>query len=337
MMYIYNHNRRGILDRKGKNVNLFDLHCDTLYECANAGKSLYENDLAVNYAASRQYTHYAQFFALFCGTEQKIDSKNLILALPMEKRLDALLKTARKEFQENASWLAFCKTGYDLTRAVETGKAAAFLSIEGAELLASESHIIRAYQAGVRMVTLSWNYRNAYACGAMTNTQEGLSLRGKDLLKELCAMGVIIDVSHLSEKGFWDVCRTIDCPFIASHSDSYALRPHPRNLTDQQFTEIARRGGLVGVNLYTPFLVEGTESTLDNVVDHIERFIGLAGEKNIALGCDLDGCTALPAGIKGLSDIERLAKHMRSRGFSEEAVNNIFYNNAFAFVQKALS
>lgn len=318
-------------------MNLFDLHCDTLYECANAGKSLYENDLAVNYAASRQYTHYAQFFALFCGTEQKIDSKSRLLALPMEKRLDVLLQTARKEFQENSSWLTFCKTGDDLTQAVETGKTAAFLSIEGAELLTSGSDIAQAYQEGVRMVSLSWNYRNAYACGATTNNQEGLSLRGKDLLKELCAMGVIIDVSHLSEKGFWDVCHTVDCPFIASHSDSYALRPHPRNLTDRQFAEIAGRGGLVGINFYTPFLVDSAESTLDNVVDHIERFIGLAGEKNIALGCDLDGCTSLPIGIKGLNDIERLAERMRSRGFSEKAVNDIFYNNAFAFIQKMLS
>lgn len=317
-------------------MNLFDLHCDTLYECANTGKSLYENDLAVNYAAAQQYCHYAQFFALFCGTEQKIDSTNRLLVLPMEKRLELLLETAQTEFEKNSSWLTVCKTGDDLTKAVNIGKAAAFLSIEGAELLASESHIAKAYQAGVRMVSLSWNNRNAYACGATTNNQEGLSLRGKDLLKELCTMGVIIDVSHLSEKGFWDVCRTIDCPFIASHSDSYVLRPHPRNLTDEQFTEIARRGGLVGINFYTPFLIDSAESTLDNVVDHIERFIGLAGEKNIALGCDLDGCTSLPIGIKYLCDISRLAERMRSRGFSEEAVNNIFYNNAFSFVQKML-
>lgn len=321
---------------EGKNLNLFDLHCDTLYECANTGKELYENDLSVNYAAAQQYNHYAQFFALFCGTEQETDTAYRLLRLPMENRLDVLLETAQKEFQKNASWITLCRTGEDLTQAVKVGKAAAFLSVEGAELLASESHIIRAYQAGVRMVTLSWNHWNTYACGAMTNNQEGLSLQGKDLLKKLCMMGVIIDVSHLSEQGFWDVCDTIDCPFIASHSDSCTLRQHPRNLTDQQFIEIARRGGLVGINLYTPFLVEGTEATLDNAIDHIEYFIGLAGEKNIALGCDLDGCTSLPIGIHGLCDIGQLAERMRARGFSEKAINNIFYDNAFAFVQKML-
>lgn len=321
-------------------MDLFDLHCDTLYECCETGSRLRENNLHVNRLGAKWYGHYAQFFALFCGarspSEELARGRRCLLDLPPEKRLDRLLETARTEFAANEDWLVFCTTSADLDAAWAQNKSAAFLSIEGAELLVTDEHVRHAYEAGVRMVTLSWNYRNQYACGAMTDDKEGLSLRGKELVRALEGLGVILDVSHLSERGFWDLCELTDAPFIASHSNARALCRHLRNLTDAQANEIIRRGGLIGVNLYTPFLVRQSDSEIEDVIDHIDHFLGLGGEKAVALGCDLDGCDQLPAGIDGLADVNRLAERMRSRGYQSETVNALFSGNARAFIQKTL-
>ena len=225
----------------------------------------------------------------------------------------------------------------DLEAAAQAGKAAAFLSIEGAELLPDRPDALDfAYDAGIRLITITWNYRSRYGCSCVIDQDEGLTEEGKQLVRDCAEKRIIVDVSHLSEKGFWDVCETIDGPFAASHSDSRALCRHPRNLTDRQFAEIARRGGLVGVNLYTPFLVRQSDSVIDDAIDHIERFLGLYGEKTVALGCDFDGCDALPAGIDGLGDMYRLADRMLALGYTERAVNGLFYDNAAAFIRRML-
>ena len=322
-------------------MKLFDLHCDTLYECCETGRHLRENDLHVNRAAARRYDHYAQFFALFCGARapsaEAAKGRDCLLDTPEDARLARMLQTAKQEFAANQDWLMFCRSADDLEAAAQAGKAAAFLSIEGAELLPDRPDALDfAYDAGIRLITITWNYRSRYGCSCVIDQDEGLTEEGKQLVRDCAEKRIIVDVSHLSEKGFWDVCETIDGPFAASHSDSRALCRHPRNLTDRQFAEIARRGGLVGVNLYTPFLVRQSDSVIDDVIDHIERFLGLYGEKTVALGCDFDGCDALPAGIDGLGDMYRLADRMLALGYTERAVNGLFYDNAAAFIRRML-
>ena len=188
----------------------------------------------------------------------------------------------------------------------------------------------------MRLVTLTWNYRSRFGCPSAIDQNEGLTDGGRQLVRALDARRMLIDVSHLSDRGFWDVCGLTDRPFVATHSDSRALCRNSRNLTDEQFAEIAQRGGLVGINLYTPFLVRQSDSVLDDAIDHIERFIGMYGEKIVALGCDFDGCDQLPVGIEGLGDMYRLADRMLALGYREETVRGLFYDNAFAFVQKML-
>ena len=322
-------------------MKLFDLHCDTLYECCETGRHLRENDLHVNRAAARRYKHYAKFFSLFCGARvpsaEAAKGRDCLLDTPEDARLARMLQTAKQEFAANQDWLMFCRSADDLEAAAQAGKAAAFLSIEGAELLPDRPDALDfAYDAGIRLITVTWNYRSRYGCSCVIDQDEGLTEEGKQLVRDCAEKGIIVDVSHLSEKGFWDVCETIDGPFAASHSDSRALCRHPRNLTDRQFAEIARRGGLVGVNLYTPFLVRQSDSVIDDAIDHIERFLGLYGEKTVALGCDFDGCDALPAGIDGLGDLYRLADRMLALGYTERAVNGLFYDNAAAFIRRML-
>lgn len=322
-------------------MNLFDLHCDTLYECCEAGKQLRENDLHINRAAAARYGHYAQFFALFCGSRAPSGAlakgRDCLLDTPPDERFTRMLRTAEQQFADNADWLTFCRSAAELERARAAGKAAAFLSIEGAELLPDRPDALAlAYEAGVRLITLTWNYRSRFGCSAVLDQSEGLTEAGRELVRGCAARGIIIDVSHLSEQGFWDVCDTTDAAFVASHSDSRAMRDHARNLTDRQFIEIVRRKGLVGMNLYTPFLVRQSDSRLEDALDHIEHFLGLYGETVLALGCDLDGCEQLPAGIDGLGDLYRLADLMLAKGYQESTVSALFYDNAFAFIKRML-
>lgn len=321
-------------------MKLFDLHCDTLYECYETGRRLRENDLAIDREKAAGYAHYAQFFALFCGARdpQGTAGRRCLLDLPADARLDAMLDTAKREFYDNADWLTQCFCYDDLVRAREKGRAAAFLSVEGADLLPTDAHIRCAIDAGVRMVTLSWNYRNAYACGAAVDNDEGLSPRGKALVRMLVGEGIIVDVSHLSDAGFWDVCVETEAPFAASHSNSRAVCGHFRNLTDLQFSELVRRGGLVGLNLYAPFLRnDGKDAALDDALRHIEHFMELGGEHCLALGCDFDGCDRLPTGITGVRDMGALAEHLLRHHYLESTVNALFYGNADAFMARMLA
>lgn len=322
-------------------MKLFDLHCDTLYECCETGKRLRENDLHINFTAAQRYSHYAQFFALFCGACTQDDAqargRDCLLDTPADNRLARMLQTAAREFSDNADWLMFCRSAADLQKAADIGKAAAFLSIEGAELLPDRPDALDiAYDAGVRLITLTWNYRSRFGCSSAVNQEEGLTDKGKQLAVDCIQKGIIVDVSHLSERGFWDVCEAIDGPFVASHSDSRALCRHHRNLTDAQFSEIVRRGGLVGINLYVPFLVRQGDAALDDAIEHIAHFLELGGEKTIALGCDFDGCNRLPAGVNGLGDLYKLADRMLAKGYRQSVVDGLFYQNASAFIQKML-
>lgn len=321
-------------------MDYFDLHCDTLYECYETGQHLRENRLAVDRAKAAGYGRWTQVFALFCGAEppeeERAGRARSLLDLPAEARLPALLETARAEFAENADWLALCRNAEEIADAHRAGKAAALLSVEGAELFPGAWAVELAYDAGVRLVTLAWNNENAYACGAAADNDKGLTEAGRALAQDLIRRGVILDVSHLSDAGFWELCALTEAPLAATHSNSRAVCRHPRNLTDLQFAELVRRGGLVGLNLYTEFVSEKEPCTADDVLRHIERFLALGGETALALGCDLDGCSKLPAGIETVADVAGLAEAMLRRNYLQSTVDALFFGNAAAFMTRML-
>lgn len=320
-------------------MRLFDLHCDTLYECYETDQSLRENTLSINRAKAAKYAMYTQVFALFCGTSapKGIVRARSLMDVPPHRRLDALLETAYKIFSDNADWLTLCRTMEDWEWAYHHGKHAAFLSIEGAELIEHLGGLERAYEAGVRLVTLTWNGRNAYACGAATDNECGFTARGKELIDELVHRSMIIDVSHLSDAGFWELCTQTEAPFAATHSNSRAVCAHPRNLTDFQLCEIFRRGGLVGLNLYAPFLRDDEQcATIDDVLRHAERMLELGGHDCIALGADFDGCDQTADGLDDLSKMDALAQAMLQQGWLQSTVDAIFFDNAHNFFTRML-
>ena len=141
------------------------------------------------------------------------------------------------------------------------GKTAAFLAIEGAEAIGCDpGRLDEAYEQGVRMVSLVWNVENPLTGSCVTGS--GLTQKGKEFFRRAQRLGMLVDVSHLSERGFWDMAELAEKPIVASHSDSFAVCPHPRNLTDAQFQAICDLGGTAGLNLYGPFLTDGPRVTL---------------------------------------------------------------------------
>ena len=184
----------------------------------------------------------------------------------------------------------------------------------------------------MRAINLVWNRDNLLCGCAASGENIGLTGAGRDFVCEAERLGIIIDVSHMSEKGFWDLCEVLNGPFMAGHSNSKKICPHPRNLTDEQFCEIVKRGGVAGINLYTEFLAK--DATLYDVIKHIEHFMSLGGEKNIALGGDLDGCDSLPEGFGGIEDMGNLYELLLRENYREDVVRGIFYNNMYEMVEK---
>jgi len=315
---------------------LFDAHCDTLSTMLREGKSLAANNLCIDLRRAQTFAPYAQFFAMFgqmtgSGVEWDRD-------FPLWEDPDVCFRAQYDLFQEelakNQDRLRHCSTAREAKTAAKEGKIAAFLSVEGAELLACDiERLIEAHRLGISLVTLTWNNPNALSGTNCQETDRGLSDLGRQFVRTCRELGVIVDVSHISEKGFWDAAALMEgAPFVASHSNAKALHPHSRNLTDRQFQAIAKAGGVAGINLFTVFLGDD-EPDVDRVIEHIEHFLGLGGEKSISIGADLDGCETLPRGISGIEDLGKIPEKLLKKNYPEALVCDIMYHNLMRVVE----
>lgn len=308
-------------------MKLIDLHCDTIYDICMNGGGLAQRTGHIDLVRAQAYDHYAQVFALFCGA-QPLDDPAQARAL-----LDRLLCTAREQLSGYEAQISLCTSGAQLEQAWSQRKSAAFLSVEGAELLPDEESLKKAYDAGVRIVTLSWNHRSQYACGAVTDNEAGLTEAGRDFVRRCDALGIILDVSHLSEHGFWELCELTGRPILATHSNCRAVCPHPRSLTDEQICELVRRDGRIGLNLYVPFLTGQPNASSADVLRHLEHLLKLGAQNHICLGADFDGCDRLPDDLNDLSGMGSLYRRIAAR-FSTKLADAVFYQSAEQFIHK---
>ena len=296
------------------NYRVFDGHCDTPIELWLENQPLRENTLAVSLARAQRLGGWAQFFA-FCTAW--VEAK-----LPRPEIFSRALEHFSAQLRENADKITLCRTAIEADAAMQAGKCAAFLAIEGAEAVREDEGLLElAYEKGVRMVSLVWNLPNGLA--APCGSDEGLSEKGKNFFRRAQKLGMIVDVSHLSGRGFWDMAELAEKPLVASHSNSRALCAHPRNLTDEQFRAICQLGGTVGLNLVGPFLSEDGAATLDGFRRHLDHFLELGGEGHVAVGLDLDGTTELPAGFTGVEHHRTLAAYLAGCGYSEKTMQSL--------------
>jgi len=271
-------------------MRVFDAHCDTISEMYEKKQDFAKNSLHIDFERMKKYEAYTQVFAVFTDPEKRAKAKEYE---------NTLIDLFYDEMQKNG--VCICKNYEDYENAKTPYRA--FLSIEGAEGITEEADLLRLKQRGVFMIAPVWNFKNKIACGVMEDEDTGLSELGKRIIAKMDKLGIILDVSHMSPKSFYDSAKIFKKPICASHSNLKAVTNHPRNLTDEQFLIIKNSGGVAGINIYPPFLGESVKA-------HIDRFLALGGEDNIGLGCDFDGVDTLPDGINGIEDIEKLIKNL---------------------------
>ena len=303
-------------------IPLFDSHSDTVHVACAHGRRLRENDMHLDLLRGSAFSPRGQVFSIW--GEPRRDP-------PM---FDAVIAFWEQELAENGDLLAHCRSAADIRAAQSAGKCAALLSIEGAEQIGCSMERLReAHDKGVSIIHLCWNYDNVLT-GSATEGQGGLTEAGRAFAQEVCDLGMIIDLSHISERAFWDVLEFTDRPVLAGHSDAAGICAHPRNLTDAQFTALARRGGVAGLNLSPGFLGLGRD--VDAVVAHAEHFLALGGEHAVCLGTDLDGVYELPAGLRGIQDFGAIYEAMLRKNWTERQVRAIFFDNLNDFFGRAL-
>lgn len=309
---------------------VFDLHCDSalalLGENLRGCGSLKENTNHIDLARAANLPGYAQCFACFTTTQTGEHQTSPVDVFERE------LATVMREVERNQDMIHLAYTADDITDNLSAGLMSAILTIEGPAGFGFDPELLQdLYQVGFRMSTLGWNEDNPLTGSHLT--ESGLTDLGKVYVREAQRNGMIVDVSHISDRGFWDIMDITQAPVVASHSNSREVHNCSRNLTDDMFLAICQTGGVVGINQYSEFL--GNAPTLDTVCDHILHFIDLDPScKHIALGGDLDGCDTLAAGFEGIDSYPKLAKHLKTRGLNDSMIMDLFWNNALGVMKR---
>lgn len=310
---------------------VFDLHCDTAYallgENFDSVGSLRENTYHIDLTRAKALPGYGQCFACFTSPEIKLPKGMSVIGL-----FERELATVLRETEQNSDLIRLAYSAAEVEENRKQGIMSAMLTIEGpAGFDYNEALLEDLYKIGFRITTLGWNERNPLVGSCVTGG--GLTEQGRAYVKEAQRVGMVVDVSHISDEGFWDIIAITEKPIVASHSNSRSLCCHPRNLTDEMYLAVCKTGGTVGINLYRDFL--GNNPTVDTVCSHIQHFLELAGDdRHISLGSDFDGMTGLPDGISGVQDYEILADRLIQLGISHETIMNIFWNNALGVIEK---
>ncbi len=308
-------------------IPMFDAHCDTLsYLLDHPSATLEKSNGQLDLERMAGYAPCAQFFAVF--------HDRAVTGRPMWERFTQQVALFDRLMGQYSSRIAHCRNAAQAEQAARQGKVAAFLSVEGAELLeCSEQRLQQACEMGIRAVNLTWNHANALSGSHKDEPERGLSARGRSFVYRMRQLGMLIDVSHLSDPGFWDVMECAPGPVMASHSNARSVFFHTRNLTDSQITAIIKGRGVIGLNLYEAFV--GCPPTgVDTVLAHLERMLELGGGKTVALGGDWDGADPLAGGFSDVSHWRTLYEAMVRRNYPGQLIEDLFYNNMMRIVRE---
>lgn len=306
---------------------VMDGHCDTVYRCWSMGEQLPYNTGALELSSALDtFGGYAQMFALWTA-------KGYVGGECLEATCKCQLGYFRRQMECYSHMVTHCTTALQARAAMEQGKCAAFLSVEGAELLGcSLKGLEWAHREGVCAVNLTWNHENALSGSHRENPSQGLTALGRAFVRRMGELGMLVDVSHLSEAGFWDVMELYPRGVIASHSNARAVCEHTRNLTDAQITAIIKQHGVIGLNFYRNFV--GGRGTLDDVRRHLDHFLELGGDQCVALGGDWDGAELI-APLSHITHLEDLYEFLLRWGYQETLLQNFFYKNLMGVVRQS--
>ena len=307
------------------NFPVFDFHCDTalvlLGDDLNQAGSLRKNNGHIDLERAGKLGGYAQCFACFTT-----DIPEILKGVSPIVLFERELATIQREMDKNSELITIAYSTQEIEENRAAGKMSAILTLEGTAGIDYNPALLEDLWAiGFRVSSLGWNERNPLTGSNVTGG--GLTDLGREYVKEAQRLGMRIDVSHISDEGFWDIMRITDAPIIATHSNSRAVFDHSRNITDDMFRAIRDTNGVAGYNTCREFT--GEPSDLDTICDHILHFMELDPDgKHIALGGDLDGVDAMPDGFEGVQSYPKLAQKLIARGLTQENVMDIFWNNA---------
>src|SRR5229473_1462654 len=242
------------------------------------------------------------------------------------QRISALLDAFDHLAASNRSALAAVTSAAEIRQLHGTGRLAVVLAVEnGSALEGDPAYVDVLFRRGVRMMGLTWNNSNGLADGALESTHGGLTPVGRAVLQWMQDVGMVVDVSHLSEKSFWDVLGATHGPIVATHSNAAGLTSHRRNLTGDQMRAMAERGGVVGVNFVPAFL---GGASLAQVLEHVTYLVSLIGANGVALGSDFDGFTGRVNGLEDVSRLPALTAALLDRSYEPETIRKILGENA---------
>ena len=316
-------------------MQLIDLHCDTLSELVKSpeGVTLRNNPLDVDIEGLKRVGMVVQFFA--CYVDGGAYSN-------WDEAYQAVVKMLERLKVEQCSDLRQALTYSDITENIATGRISAVAAVEEGGILDGDlNRLAMLYDIGVRLITLTWNYENCIGYPNSWNDvemSEGLKPFGFQVIEEMNRQGMIIDVSHLSEGGFWDCINHSKAPICASHSDARALCDHPRNLTDDMLMALAENGGVAGLNFVPDFLNSKTLATCRDIALHAKHMIDVAGEDVVALGADLDGFKNQEREdwVGHVREMDFIWSHFEKVGITQRQMDKISFGNAHRVIKEIL-
>ncbi len=316
-------------------MTFIDFHCDTPSAMFEQNQPLKKNNLKIDIEKLQKGRALAQFFAMYIDKE----SNNNVYAYCVE-----MLENFKQELALNSETIVLCKTYSDLIEVQKHGKIGAFLAIEEGEALEGDLDNLKYFkQEGISAITLTWNYENSlgYPNFEWSYQYRGLKTKGFEVIEAMNELGMLIDVSHLSDAGFEDVVTHSTKPIIATHSNARAVTNHSRNLTDEQLKKLADNGGVVGLAFSINFLVEKNSivssrlAKVDDMIRHIKRIHNIAGVDVLALGSDYDGIMN-PVEMENISQISKLSDGLLKNGFSYNEIEKIFFRNGLRIIKEVL-
>ncbi|GAA0105502.1 dipeptidase [Paraclostridium sordellii] len=312
-------------------MKFIDLHCDTIDRLLvdKIDNKLNKNLHCVDIEKLIKGECLAQTFALYVDIDEHTN--------PYLHCMD-MTKKFHEEIKLNSDLINLATNYKQIIENEKNNKISALLAIEeGAVLEGDINKLIEFYNLGVRMITLTWNHENeiGYPHVRPEFKEEGLKAFGVELVEKMNELGMIVDVSHLSDSGFYDVAKISKKPFIATHSNARFITNHSRNLTDDMIKVLADKGGVTGINFCSAFIGNTSMAMIDDMVKHIKHIKNVGGIESIALGSDFDGIDC-PVEIKDVSEMGKLAIKLEQEGFTIDEIEKIYYKNALRIIKDVM-
>ncbi len=306
---------------------IVDGHCDTIQKALDKNINLENETLSFNLKQAREKVPILQMTAAFINPSYE---KSFQRACDIIQHFERQLKKYPKE-------LIQVKETEDILRVEQEKKIGCLLTIENGRAIEDKlENVDYFYNKGVRIMSITWNEDNLLGCGALTKQDNGLTQLGKAYIQRLDEKKMIVDVSHSSQKTFWDTMKIKEGPIVATHSCCYSLCQHPRNLKDEQIKQIAKNDGMIGICYCTNFLSETGIAGTKEIAKHIAYIANLVGIDYVGVGSDFDGLDEeeIPTDLKNIGQIENLIQELREIGFHKNEIEKIMGRNWIKVLEK---